>query len=57
MQKGKEGSKAYAQNWETNVTLETHDPIARATAMLEQGKQTDGTQVSCMERLQLGEPT
>ena len=44
MQKGKEESKVYAQKCETNVTLETHDPIARVTAMLEQGKQTDGTQ-------------
>ena len=26
------------------MTQETHDPIARVTAMLEQGKQTDGTQ-------------
>ena len=41
--KRKEESKAYAQKWETNVTQETHDPIARVTAMLEQGKQTDGT--------------
>ena len=42
--KQKEESKAYAQTWENNVTLETHDPIARVTGMLEQIKKTDETQ-------------
>ena len=42
--KQKEESKAYAQTWENNATLETHDPIARVTGMLEQNKKTDETQ-------------
>ena len=42
--KQKEEKKAYAQTWETNSTLETHDTIARITRMLEQGKKVDDMQ-------------
>ena len=38
------------QMWEKNATLETHDPIARVQAMLEQSKKRDVTQ-RCMEQL------
>ena len=34
----------YAQTWDANTTPETHYPIVRVKAMLEQSKLTDETQ-------------
>ena len=48
--KTKNENQSYMQTWEKNVTLETHDPIARVQAMLEQSKKRDVTQ-RCMEQL------
>ena len=48
--KTKNENQSYMQMWENNATLETHDPIARVQAMLEQSKKRDVTQ-RCMEQL------
>ena len=34
----KEKNQSYMQTWENNVTLESHDPIAKVPAMLERSK-------------------